>query len=182
MRSAALPARRMASAAPIAWPGVTAIGTAIGRRAGTVDLRIPKLRNGSYFPAFLEPWRTVQKAFTAVIQEAYVHGVSTRGVDDLMQALGAGVSKSQVSRLCTELDERVEAFLSRLVEGEWQLDPLCGSSWLDKTYVKVRQAGRIVTVATTIVIAVNTDGRREVLTRPPVPARRRPSAQIFFAH
>ena len=90
----------MASAAPIAWPGVTAIGTAIGRRAGTVDLRIPKLRNGSYFPAFLEPWRTVQKAFTAVIQEAYVHGVSTRGVDDLMQALGAG-------ELCWNLGDAV---------------------------------------------------------------------------
>lgn len=133
-------------------------------------------------PGLPEPWRTVQKALTAVIQEAYVHGVSTRGVDDLMQALGAVVSKSQVSRLCTELDERVEAFLSRLVEGEWQLDPLCGSSWLDETYVKVRQAGRIVTVATTIVIAVNTDGGREVLARPPVPARRRPSAQIFLAH
>ena len=75
----------------------------------------------------------------------------------------SGVSKSQVSRLCVELDERVGAFLSRPIEGEWPLDPLCGSSWLDATYVKVRQAGRIVSVAATIAVAVNTDGRREVL-------------------
>ena len=87
-------------------------------RAGTVELRIPKLRRGSYFPCFLEPRRTAEKALTAVIQEAYVHGVSTRAVDDLVQAMGAsGVSKSQVSRLCAELDERVGAFLSRPIEG-----------------------------------------------------------------
>ncbi len=127
-------------------------------RAGTVDLRIPKLRRGSYFPSFLEPRRTAEKALTAVIQEAYVHGVSTRAVDDLVQAMGAsGVSKSQVSRLCAELDERVGAFLSRPIEGEWPY------LWLDATYVKVRQAGRIVSIAATIAVAVNTDGRREVL-------------------
>ena len=89
-------------------------------RAGTIELRIPKLRKGSYFPAFLEPRRTAEKALTAVIQEAYVHGVSTRAVDNLVLAMGAtGVSKSQVSRLCAELDERVGAFLSRPIEGEW---------------------------------------------------------------
>ena len=127
-------------------------------RAGTVELRIPKLRKGSYFPAFLEPRRTAEKALTAVIQEAYVHGVSTRAVDDLVQAMGAsGVSKSQVSRLCAELDERVGAFLSRPIEGEWPY------LWLDATYVKVRQAGRVVSIAATIAVAVNTDGRREVL-------------------
>ena len=127
-------------------------------RAGTVELRIPKLRRGSYFPSFLEPRRTAEKALTAVIQEAYVHGVSTRAVDDLVQAMGAsGVSKSQVSRFCAELDERVGAFLNRPIEGEWPY------LWLDATYIKVRQAGRIVTVAATIAIAVNTDGRREVL-------------------
>ena len=127
-------------------------------RAGTVELRIPKLRRGSYFPSFLEPRRMVEKALTAVIQEAYVHGVSTRAVDDLVQAMGAsGVSKSQVSRLCAELDERVGAFLNRPIEGEWPY------LWLDATYIKVRQAGRIVTVAATIAMAVNTDGRREVL-------------------
>ena len=127
-------------------------------RAGTVELRIPKLRKGSYFPGFLEPRRTAEKALTAVIQEAYVHGISTRSVDDLVQAMGcSGVSKSQVSRLCGEIDERVQAFLNRPIEGEWPY------LWLDATYVKVRQDGRIVSVAVTIAVAVNSDGRREVL-------------------
>jgi len=88
-------------------------------RAGTVELRIPKLRKGSYFPGFLEPRRMAEKALTAVIQEAYVQGVSTRSVDDLVKALGmSGVSKSQVSRLCEEIDERVTAFLERPIEGD----------------------------------------------------------------
>ena len=127
-------------------------------RAGTVELRIPRLRRGSYFPSFLEPRRTTERALTAVIQEAYIHGVSTRAVDDLMQAMGmSGVSKSQVSRLCAELDERVGAFLNRPIEGEWPY------LWLDATYIKVRQAGQIVSLAATIAVAVNTDGRREVL-------------------
>ena len=87
-------------------------------RAGTVDLRIPKLRKGSYFPGFLEPRRMAEKALTAVIQEAYIHGVSTRSVDDLVKALGmSGVSKSQVSRLCEEIDGRVKTFLERPIEG-----------------------------------------------------------------
>ena len=88
-------------------------------RAGRIDLSIPKLRKGSYFPVFLEPRRTAEKALTAVIQEAYVHGISTRSVDDLVKAMGAsGISKSQVSRLCEELDERVNAFLARPIKGE----------------------------------------------------------------
>src|SRR3954451_8205378 len=87
-------------------------------RAGRIDLAIPKLRKGSYFPAFLEPRRTAEKALTAVIQEAYIHGISTRAVDDLVKAMGAsGISKSQVSRLCAEIDERVNAFLPRPIEG-----------------------------------------------------------------
>src|SRR5687768_15602202 len=87
-------------------------------RAGTVELRIPKLRKGSYFPGFLEPRRLAEKALTAVIQEAYVQGISTRSVDDLVKALGmAGISKSQVSRLCAEIDERVQTFLERPLEG-----------------------------------------------------------------
>ncbi len=127
-------------------------------RAGTVELEIPKLRRGSYFPAFLEPRRASEKALTAVIQEAYVHGVSTRSVDDLVKAMGmTGISKSQVSRLCAEIDERVYAFLSRPIEGSWPY------LWIDATYVKVRQAGRIISVAVIIAVAVNTDGRREVL-------------------
>jgi putative transposase len=127
-------------------------------RAGTVELRIPKLRKGSYFPAFLEPRRLAEKALAAVVQEAYVHGVSTRSVDDLVKAMGmTGISKSQVSRLCEEIDERVKAFLSRPIEGEWPY------LWIDATYVKVRESGRIVSVAVIVAVAVNSDGRREVL-------------------
>src|ERR1700728_85742 len=127
-------------------------------RAGTVELRIPKLRRGSYFPAFLEPRRMTEKALAAVIQEAYVHGVSTRSVDDLVRAMGAtGVSKSQVSRLCEEIDARVKAFLDGPLEGDWPY------VWLDATYVKVRRNHRIVSVAVIIAVGVNTDGRREVL-------------------
>jgi putative transposase len=127
-------------------------------RAGTVEVRIPKIRKGSYFPGFLEPRRMSEKALTAVIQEAYVQGVSTRSVDDLVQAMGmTGISKSQVSRLCGEIDDRVNTFLNRPLEGDWPY------LWLDATYVKVRQAGRIVSVAVIIAVGVNGDGRREVL-------------------
>ena len=127
-------------------------------RAGTVELKIPKLRKGSYFPGFLEPRRTAEKALTAVIQEAYIQGVSTRSVDDLVQAMGmSGISKSQVSRLCGEIDDKIDGFLERPLEGDWPY------LWLDATYVKVRQAGRIVSVAVTLAVAVNDQGRREVL-------------------
>jgi transposase-like protein len=95
-------------------------------RAGRIELAIPRLRKGSYFPSFLEPRRTAEKALVAVVQEAYVHGISTRAVDDLVKALGAGgMSKSQVSRLCAEIDTRVNTFLSRPLEGRW---PISGST------------------------------------------------------
>src|SRR5579863_6460716 len=127
-------------------------------RAGTVELHIPKLRKGSYFPAFLEPRRLAEKALAAVVQEAYVHGVSTRSVDDLVKAMGmTGISKSQVSRLCDEIDDKVKAFLSRPIEGDWPY------LWIDATYVKVRESGRIVSVAVIVAVGVNSDGRREVL-------------------
>ena len=127
-------------------------------RAGRLELAIPRLRKGSYFPSFLEPRRTAEKALVAVIQEAYVHGVSTRAVDDLVRAMGgAGVSKSQVSRLCADIDERVQAFLTRPIEGRWPY------LWLDATYLKVREDGRIVSRAVIVAVAVNEDGRREVL-------------------
>ncbi len=127
-------------------------------RAGRIDLAIPKLRRGGYFPSFLEPRRTAEKALVAVIQEAYVHGVSTRAVDDLVRAMGGmGVSKSQVSRLCAEIDERVQAFLTRPLEGAWPY------LWLDATYIKVREGGRIVSRAVIVAVAVNEDGKREVL-------------------
>src|ERR671912_1012262 len=100
----------------------------------------------------------VEKALTAVIQEAYIQGISTRSVDDLVKALGmSGISKIQVSRLCEEIDGKVKAFLERPIEGEWPY------LWIDATYVKVRQAGRVVSVAVIIAVGVNGDGRREVL-------------------
>src|SRR5271154_5535161 len=127
-------------------------------RAGTVELRIPKLRQGSYYPCFLEPRRLAEKALTAVIQDAYIQGISTRSVDDLVKAMGmTGISKSQVSRLCAEIDDKVATFLNRPLEGDWPY------LWLDATYVKVRENGRIVSVAVILAVAVNSDGRREVL-------------------
>ncbi len=115
-------------------------------RAGSIPQRIPKLRQGSYFAGFLEPRRAAEKAMTAVIQEACIQGVSTRSVDDLVKAMGmTGVSKSRVSRLCEEIDERLTAFLDRPLEGDWPY------VWLDATYVKLREAGRIVSVAAIIV-------------------------------
>src|ERR1700722_11096592 len=125
---------------------------------GTVELRIPKLRKARYFPGFLEPRRMAEKALTAVIQEAYVHGISTRSVDDLVRAMGcSGVSKSQVSRLCADIDDKVQTFLNRPLEGDWPY------LWLDATYVKVRHNGRIISVAVIIAVGVNSDGRREGL-------------------
>src|SRR5579864_7016906 len=127
-------------------------------RAGTVELRIPKLRKGSYFPGFLEPRRLAEKALTAVIQEAYIQGVSTRSVDELVRAMGmTGISKSQVSRLCGEIDGKIDAFLDRPLEGEWPY------VWLDATYVKARRDGRVVSIAVIVAVGVNGDGRREVL-------------------
>jgi putative transposase len=127
-------------------------------RAGTVELRIPKLRRGSYFPGFLEPRRMAEKALAAVIQEAWIGGVSTRRVDELVQAMGlSGIGKSQVSKLCKDIDERVHAFLDRPLVGEWPY------LWLDATYLKQREGGRIVSVAAIIAVAVNTDGKREIV-------------------
>ena len=127
-------------------------------RLGSLQLRVPKLRQGSYFPPFLEPRKMTEKALVAVIQEAWIGGVSTRRVDDLVQAMGlTGISKSQVSKLCKDIDERVLAFLERPLEGEWPY------LWLDATYLKQREGGRIVSVAAIIAMAVNTDGRREII-------------------
>ena len=140
-------------------------------RAGAIDVHIPKLRKGSYFPEFLEPRRAAEKALTAVIQEAYVQGLSTRSVDDLVKAMGmTGISKSQVSRLCAQIDERVNAFLSRPLEGDWPY------LWLDATYLKVRHNGRIVSVAAIVAVAVNSEGRREVLGIAVMPSE----AQAFW--
>jgi transposase-like protein len=127
-------------------------------RLGQLNLRIPKLRTGSYFPPFLKARKTTEKALVSVIQEAWIAGVSTRKVDDLVQAMGlSGISKSQVSKLCKEIDERVGAFLKRPLEGDWPY------LWLDATYLKVREGGRIVSVAAIIAMAVDTAGRREIV-------------------
>src|SRR5271155_3417308 len=125
-------------------------------RLGSLNLKIPKLRAGSYFPPVLEARKTTEKALVAVIQEAWIGGVSTRRVDEIAQAMGlSGISKSQVSKLCKEIDERVKAFLERPLEGDWPY------LWLDATYLKVREGGRIVSVAAIIAVAANTEGRRE---------------------
>jgi putative transposase len=127
-------------------------------RLGSLQLRIPKLRQGSYFPPFLEPRKLSEKALVAVIQEAWIGGVSTRRVDDLVQAMGlTGIGKSTVSKLCKDIDERVSAFLDRPLSGEWPY------LWLDATYLKQREGGRIVSVAAIIAVAVNTDGKREIV-------------------
>ena len=145
-------------------------------RAGAITLPIPKLRKGSYLPFFLEPRRTAEKALVAVIQEAYIQGISTRSVDDLVKAMGmSGISKSQVSRLCADIDERVKAFLDRPLEGDWPY------LWLDATYIKTRQGGRIVSVAAIVAVAVNAQGRREVLGLAMDPRRPRPSGPTSYA-
>jgi len=127
-------------------------------RLGELALKIPKLRTGTYFPSFLEPRRTVEKALVGVIQEAWLQGVSTRSVDDLVQALGcSGISKSEVSRLCAEVKERVSEFLDRPLEGTFPY------VWLDATYVKVREGSRIVSKAAVVAIGLAEHGRREIL-------------------
>ena len=133
-----------------------------------------KLRQGSYFPPFLEARKGSEKALIAVIQEAWIGGVSTRPVDDLVQAMGlSGISKSQVSKLCKEIDERVHAFLDRPLAGEWPY------LWLDATYLKQREGGRIVSVAAIIAVAANTDGRREIVGLNIVPRKPRLSGRAF---
>src|SRR6476660_4159913 len=131
---------------------------ALDTRLGSLQLRIPKLRQGSYFPPFLEARKVSEKALIAVIQEAWIGGVSTRRVDDLVQAMGlSGISKSSVSKLCKDIDERVNAFLTRPLSGAWPY------LWLDATYLKVREGGRIVSVAAIVAVAVDTEGRREIV-------------------
>ena len=118
-------------------------------RVGTVELKVPRVRDGGYFPSLLEPRKRAERALSAVVQEAYVHGVSTRKVDDLVKALGmGGISKSRVSELCKELDEEVERFRSRPLEGSYPY------VWVDATYVKSRQDGRVASTAVVIAVGV----------------------------
>jgi putative transposase len=127
-------------------------------RVGSIGLRVPRVRDGSYFPALLEPRTRAERALVAVIQEAYVQGVSTRRVDALVQALGmTGISKSQVSRLCQELDSVIGQFRTRRLDGPYPY------LWLDATFVKARQDGKVVSVAVVIAVGVRASGEREVL-------------------
>lgn len=127
-------------------------------RVGTMELRVPRVRDGSYFPMLLEPRRRAEQALTAVVQEAYLQGVSTRRVDDLVQALGmTGISKSQVSRLCEGLDADVARFRNRPLAGGYPY------VWLDATYLKVRQNGAVVSMAVVVAMGVRESGEREVL-------------------
>jgi len=127
-------------------------------RVGTLKLKIPKLRQGSYFPSLLEPRRRAEKALLAVVQEAYVHGVSTRKVDELVEALGMrGISKSEVSRICKELDEVVLSFKERPLDGAYPY------VWLDATFPKVREGGRVRNMTLVLAIGVRDNGEREVL-------------------
>jgi putative transposase len=129
-------------------------------RLGTVDLAIPKLRQGSYFPDFLlEPRRRAEKALASVVMQAYVEGVSTRRVDDVAKSMGVdGISKSQVSRICGELDETVEQWRTRPLE-----DGPYPFMWIDAMVLKVREGGRIVNTSALIATAVNAEGRREIV-------------------
>lgn len=127
-------------------------------RVGTIALRVPRARDGSYFPSLLEPRTRAERALVAVVQQAYIEGVSTRRVDDLVKALGMeGISKSQVSRLCTELDAEVERFRTRPLRDPYPY------LWLDATFVKVRADGRVTNQAVVIAVSVNVAGTREVL-------------------
>jgi putative transposase len=128
-------------------------------RAGTIELAIPRLRQGSYLPSMLEPRRRAEKALTAVIAQCYVEGVSTRRVDDVARAMGLdGISKSQVSRVCAELDELVAAWRNRPLDA----GPY-GFVWLDALIIKVREHGRVVNTAALVATGVNADGHREIL-------------------
>jgi transposase-like protein len=127
-------------------------------RVGSMELRIPRLRQGAYFPPFLEPRRRSERALVSVIQEAYVHGVSTRRVEDLVQAMGMnGISKSEVSRMTSELDQMVTAFRERPLEKRYPY------LWLDGTYHRVRTNGQVISQALILAIAVSEEGKREVL-------------------
>src|SRR4051795_8538489 len=127
-------------------------------RAGEGELQIPKIRQGNYFPSFLEPRKRSEQALLAVVQQAYVCGVSTRRVDQLVESLGLRISKSEVSRVCEALDEHVEAFRTRPLEGRYPY------LFLDAKMEKVRDGGRVVAKALVVAHGVHETGRREILS------------------
>ncbi len=145
-------------------------------RVGTIGLAIPRVRDGSYFPSLLEPRRRAERALLAVVQEAYVLGVSTRRVEDLVETLGiSGLSRSQVSRICAALDAEVEAFRGRSLVGE-----AYPYLWLDATYVKVRDGGRVVNMAALVATGVALNGERRILGPRAGRGRRRGRAWAAF--
>lgn len=128
-------------------------------RVGTIELAIPRVRDGSYLPSLLDPRRRTERALLAVVQEAYVAGVSTRRVDDLVRALGIeGISRSEVSRMCAALDAEVQAFRGRPLD-----DVAHPYLWLDATYLKVREGGRVVSMAALVATGVAVTGERRIL-------------------
>src|ERR1044072_7340282 len=127
-------------------------------RAGEIELQIPRMRQGSYFPSFLQPRERSEQALVSVVQQAYVCGVSTRRVDQLVESLGLRISKSEVSRICAALDEHVEAFRTRPLEGRYPY------LFLDAKMEKVRDGGRVVNKALVIAHGVHETGRREILS------------------
>lgn len=128
-------------------------------RVGTIPLDVPRVRDGGYLPSLLEPRRRAERAPLAVVQEAYVSGVSTRRVDDLVRALGIeGISRSEVSRICAPLDAEVAAFRSRSLAGT-----ACPYLWLDATYLRVREGGHVVSMAALVAVGVAANGERRVL-------------------
>src|SRR5207237_730464 len=139
-------------------------------RAGELELAIPKLRRGSYFPSFLEPRRRSEQALVSVVQEAYVAGVSTRKVDQVVESLGLRISKSEVSRICQGLDEQVEAFRNRPLEGRYPY------LWLDAKVEKVRDGGRVVRKCLVLAYGVHESGYREVIALDVGEAAKRSSA------
>jgi len=144
-------------------------------RVGKLELRIPKVREGAFFPSFLEPRKMAEKAILSVVQEAYVHGVSTRKVDSLVRALGLdGIDKSEVSRIARELDEEVNLFLNRPLEGPYPY------VWLDATYLKVRSDHRVVSKALVIALGVKMTGEREILGFAIGPCESEPFWQEFL--
>jgi transposase-like protein len=126
-------------------------------RAGEIELAIPKLRRGSYFPSFLEPRKRSEQALVSVVQEAYVAGVSTRKVDQVVESLGLRISKSEVSRICAGLDEQVDAFRNRPLEGRYPY------LWLDAKVERVRDGGRVVRKCLVLAYGVHESGYREVI-------------------
>lgn len=150
------------------------VKTPLKTSVGNIHLAVPKLRNGSYYPSFIEPRRLTDKTLVSVIQQAYVNGVSTRKVDNLVESMGLNIDKSKVSRVCKELDEIVYTFKNRPIENE------CPYVYLDATFPKVRLQGSVCSAALFIAVAVNKNGEREILGFDVYPSESEDSWKAFL--